>query len=420
MSDKKKPVYKVNVKVTEVLDDINFDMPKTIFGKMNELTKISKGLHKKDKFEREFIQGQIRTLREQCKNMIFKKWRLTVSSKQYFKYLEFDHFPKGSDIKHAKDSLISAIRTKRSENKVNKHERKEILGFVYNTVGGVFIKPNSVTALATQSNPQDRIQRAKKPHEKMKANYIGVELELVASCDRRILEAEFIKAGLAGFVNIRGDGSIRCEESGQHAHEVTVLCRQDDVKSIITSVCKVLNGKTVKAFVNNSCGLHVHIDSRNRDPEMLFHNMVSVLPMLKGMVPKCRVEGSHANNYCAMNITKDIKSKDCASSNGRRYQAVNPESFSKYKTIELRLHSGSTNATKIINWVTILATVADMTTRLDKDIKSAREFGAMFPTISSKLLSYIEKRTDTFKTEDPAKVDTRGDHFWLNEYELAI
>jgi len=410
----------MNIKIAESLEDIDFNVIKELFKSLGVLTGISKSLSKSNEEERKYIQGKIKELREKSKRMIFKKWRVTATNKKYFKYMEYDHFPTREDIKHVRKTLVDAIKNKRAELKKKTFERKEILGFGYSTYGGVFEKAGSIAALSTQADPVARIQRTKKPHEKMKSNYIGVELEFISSCDTKSLEGLFIKAGLAGFVQVKRDGSIRVEEPGQHQHEVTILCRQDSVKDILSSVCAVLNGPKVVALVNNSCGLHVHVDARNKDAAMMYSNFVSCLPMLSNMIPKCRITGDHARQYCAMNVTKDIMSKENTSSNGRRYQAVNPEAYGRYKTIELRLHSGSTNATKIINWVSILSIIGDCDKVLTKDIKNAEEFGVAFPMAPTKLLNYIVKRTETFNKESPAKADTRGDHFWLNEYELAI
>lgn len=410
----------MNIKITESLDDIDFNVPKELFKSLGALTVISKGLSKSNEEERKYIQGKIKELREKSKQMIFKKWRVTATSKRYFKYMEYDHFPTREDIKHVRKTLIDSIKFKRAELKKKVYERKEILGFIYSTAGGVFEKAGSIKALTTQTDPVARIQRTKKPHDKMKANYIGVELEFISTCDGKTLETLFIKAGLAGFVQVKRDGSIKVEEMGQHQHEVTILCRQDSVKEILSSVCSVLNSAKVAALVNNSCGLHVHVDARNKDAAVMYSNFVSCLPMLANMIPKCRTTGPHANQYCAMNVTKDFMSKENTSSNGRRYQAVNPDAYGRYKTIELRLHSGSTNAVKIINWVSILSIIGDCDRVLSKDIKTAEEFGVEFPMAQTKLLNYIVKRTETFNKESPMKADTRGDHFWLNEYELAI
>lgn len=410
----------MNIKITESLEDIDFNFPKELFKSLKVLTALSKNLNKDDIEERKYLQVKIKDLRGQSKLMIFKKWRVTATSKKYFKYMEYDHFPTKEDIKHVRSTLVTSIKNKRADLKKIIEERKEILGFSYKTRGGVFTKANSIKELVTQADPVARIKQAKKPHEKMKSNYIGVELEFISTSDTKTLETLFIKAGLAGFVQVKRDGSIRVEEPGQHQHEVTLLCRQDAAKDIINSVCKVLNSDKVSAFVNNSCGLHVHVDARNKDAAVMFNNYVSCLPMLVGMIPKCRTMGEHARSYCALNVTKDIKSKDYSSSNGRRYQAVNPESYDRYKTIELRLHSGSTNATKIINWVAILSIIGDYQTKLESTINNAAEFNSTFNVASAKLINYIEKRTDIFAKESAAKADTRGDHFWLNEFELAI
>ena len=407
----------MKISITESIEDLDFTLPKVLYNKLQQLKAISKGLNKEHKEEITFLKTKAQQIKRDYRSCLFKKWRLTASSKKYKKYFEYDHYPTAKDIKHLKDSFKQSIKTFRSNLKKESKEQKNLLGFEYATYGGVFLAPKSILNIQAASKPEERIRKSKKPHDKIKANYVGLELELFAELGREELNKEFIKAGLAGTVYIKDDGSIRTEISSQKAHEVTALFREEYTAETVKKICAVLNSLRVKGSVNNSCGLHVHLDARNRNPEVMYYNFVSSLPMLKNMVPNCRVTNSQ---YCAINNSKVMASSPHPTGGSTRYQAVNPESYSKYKTVEIRLHSGSINATKIINWIKILTTIANHPTKLENDITSAYEFSAMFPEVNSKLIEYINKRTALFNGVEKDLVDTRADHFWLNEYEVAI
>lgn len=410
----------MKITIKESTEGLNLEMIRENCAEINRLSNLAKKLHKKDVEERTLIQKKLKELRENYKWMLFKKWVLTISNKGFHLFWEYDSLPKVTEIKTKKADFRKRLVEKRAALKKPVEEVRTMLGFKYKMTGGVFLKTGTIITLPDTVDQTARIRQSKSPHAQMKANYIGVELELISLLPREELEKEFIKAKLAGVVNIKSDGSIKTEQdrgTPQYTNEVTLLCRQDMVKDVLGRVCAVLNSSKIGAFVNNSCGLHVHLDARNRKPEVMYHNLFKALPMLSGMVPKCRtVSGGVENTYCKIN--KDPKFN--AGSGVDRYQALNPTAFTKYKTIEVRLHSGSTNAAKIINWVNILTNIVDIETMVSDTAKNATDYGRIFNVTNSKLLDYIEKRTAIFTKEDSHKADTRGDHFWLNEFEIAI
>lgn len=156
-------------------------------------------------------------------------------------------------------------------------------------------------------------------------------------------------------MDIKGDGSIGDYESSEFGLEIAFTCSINNLEKI-DRVCAVLN--KLGARVNKSCGLHVHVDMRNRDAKTQGQRLVNVLPILRRLVPESR----RTNTYCL-----DNKGKLKYSS---RYYAINWNSFQKYKTVEVRLHSSTTNATKIKNWVTLLNASVECTALDSKKFKS--------------------------------------------------
>jgi hypothetical protein len=267
--------------------------------------------------------------------------------------------------------------------------------------GATFQKPGSVLALMKGPQYSERIHRAKRPYDK--SNFVGVELELISKANRETLNRLFIEAKLAGTVYVKGDSSIRVETPGDHAHEVTLIAKEEHINEVILKVCEVLNKPEVSAYVNNTCGLHVHLDMRNRSPEICYNNFYRAKNVLGGMVPPDRVDTDWSKRYCNLECPETFKR---ALEEGQRYKAINAMSYHSHSTIEIRLHSGSTNARKINHWVNVLMAIVRKTDKVEVIVPiddMQRVFG-----ISDATLDFIKMRTKKFEDRS---WDTRKDHF---------
>jgi hypothetical protein len=166
---------------------------------------------------------------------------------------------------------------------------------------------------------------------------VGVEMECFGEVARKALvEALPLWAG------VTGDGSISPSE-GQ-AHEVRVLLVRRELEPRLFRLCKRLEALGLR--VNRSCGLHVHLDQRGQTEAQVEKRakvMDAWLCALQELVPASRRD----NSYCRFGTSwKD------------RYHAVNLCAFSAHKTLEVRLHSGTTDYTKILAWVRLLELLA--------------------------------------------------------------
>jgi hypothetical protein len=190
-------------------------------------------------------------------------------------------------------------------------------------------------------------------------------------------------------VNIGEDGSINVDDSSEDVGlEARILTTIDDLSNL-EAFCKVLS--EVGASVNASCGLHVHLDMRDYDrrPATVVSRLEAALPLLRAMVPKSRV----TNEYCS----NDVGSKANGSGRGDRYSAINDaDAFSKFKTIEVRLHSGTVNYTKISNWIRILYSIARTEGRLTEH---SIEAYASKLNWSASLVAYIVARITKFNPD---------------------
>ncbi len=422
---------KFKLKIEEV-NAFPEDQEKVIrnFKHIKELHSLSKKV--KDKVLHDIFQREIQDVRQNLLDKYARKFFKVIVSLGPHKMEEFfPQYPVIEDIVDLKNQMLANLSKNREQRKEMKHCKREFNGMRYEMVGEeentgllswserqkpkqeitimpnlkgngrVFKKPGTVLKLVDSPEYASRITRAKKPYDK--SNYVGVELELICKANREVLNELFIRNKLAGLVYVKGDSSIARENSDEQTHEVTIIGKQQNINDVINRVCKVLNSKEVGAYVNNSCGLHVHLDMRNRDPKMCYMNLYKALPVLAGMVPANRTKD---NKYCRLNTHGNFDDKSMGNYD-RRYQAINPVAYESHKTLEIRLHSGSLNATKINNWINILLAV--ISKEGVTEYPAALTAHDMINTfgISDELVNYINKRTDKFKKD----VSTKQDHY---------
>jgi predicted RNA-binding Zn-ribbon protein involved in translation (DUF1610 family) len=109
----------------------------------------------------------------------------------------------------------------------------------------------------------------------------------------------------------------------------------------------------IGAAVNSSCGFHVHIDASNfsrLELARLLLVWMRIEPVIFFLVSPSRRWNSYTKflrmtsyyNWASM-ILGEISDDD-------RYYALNLAAFRKYRTVEFRVHQGTTNYEKVKNW----------------------------------------------------------------------
>lgn len=159
---------------------------------------------------------------------------------------------------------------------------------------------------------------------------IGIELECCRPNGREV--------ALPLWSRESGDGSIRSFPNTQPV-EYKILLKRSELELRLHRFCGLISDHRV----NTSCGLHVHLDCRGRieaDVRVIAKRMTAWLIALKEFVPESR---RNNNDYAALSFSET-----------NRYRAVNFTAFRKYKTLEIRLHSGTVDYTKIIAWVRLV------------------------------------------------------------------
>tara|TARA_R110000803_G_scaffold79152_2_gene144646 strand:+ start:807 stop:1739 length:933 start_codon:yes stop_codon:yes gene_type:complete len=147
-----------------------------------------------------------------------------------------------------------------------------------------------------------------------------------------------------------------------HTYEVRLFTSQSKVKSNTTRLYKVLNDAGCK--VNESCGLHVHLDMRYRNPMTGFANLVRCQGLLQTLQPEDRQD----NEYCYENNTTDLIShieEAMEDAGDGKYYSINPLSYTQLGTVEVRLAAGSMEADKVIAWIELLVNIVEHENEFD-------------------------------------------------------
>jgi hypothetical protein len=134
------------------------------------------------------------------------------------------------------------------------------------------------------------------------------------------------------------DGSVKTGGVRGKCLEYNVLAVRRELEIRLYKVCQSLRGHVV----NKSCGMHVHLDCRGKAENEVWALAKKVdawLYALRELVPESRRD----NQYCKFGISRTD-----------RYRAVNFMSFREHGTLEVRLHSGTVDYTKIISWIRLL------------------------------------------------------------------
>lgn len=296
----------------------------------------------------------------------------------------------------------------RMREKVHRHKAFKV-DIKYNVSGGIihmpevkegvyikFLKDQEKRIVFTPKSPKDN------------TNYVGVELEFMCDFNQEKLGFMLFDAGVGKQVTVASDGSLRCcedrqpgncsEHSNKFLHEVCILLKENDYEDTMKKVCKVLAKSN--AVVNKSCGMHVHIDMRTRDADRAYQNLVSAQNILFKMNPKSRTE-----RYAKKITERDL---NIAKRSGERYHGINPIALNKHNTIEIRVHSGTIDYTKITNWIAILLKIANHSERIVKNYVSMNSFCEDF-SINGMLKDYMKERIDKFKPKKEGEAEPEAE-----------
>jgi hypothetical protein len=139
----------------------------------------------------------------------------------------------------------------------------------------------------------------------------------------------------------KGDGSLGSHHDGV---EFNLLLKREYLEPRLYRFCEMLRSHRV----DKTCGLHIHLDMRGKTEayvEKLAKKLDKWLVQLQELLPSSR----RNNNYAQFGFSRSD-----------RYHAVNFTSFSKFRTLEIRVHSGTCDYTKILSWLRLLELLVAM------------------------------------------------------------
>jgi len=209
-------------------------------------------------------------------------------------------------------------------------------------------------------------------------NYIGIEIECIILNHYLDIKNIFKSSELDKFVYLGYDGSIdtqgfslmerecfNCNENNVHqcshcngtriitrkpAYELKVLVKQDDLLKVLTRLKIAFSQLNIK--VNESCGLHVHLDMRNRNMPLCAKKLLNAQSVMIKSVPKSRRQ----NRFCLPVKTSGLVDISKIS----KYHAIHTEEcMREYQTIEVRLHEGTLDCNEIYNWISFLINIIE-------------------------------------------------------------
>lgn len=174
---------------------------------------------------------------------------------------------------------------------------------------------------------------------------------------------------------------------------VSPVLKGEDGENAMKQACDAL--ATIGARVNRSCGLHVHFGASEMTDEH-YTNIFKNYQLIEDAIDEIMPQSRKANNsqWCRSLKTYDLSKcstkRDLSNTIYTRYTKVNVEAYRRHQTIEFRQHSGTTNYTKIINWVKFLKDLIKFSAKnvLTEEIHHVEDLHF----VSDEVMAYLKAR----------------------------
>ena len=247
----------------------------------------------------------------------------------------------------------------------------------------------------------------------------GVEIEFVGASMSHVAE-RLNTAGITAEVEsynhttrthwkVTSDVSVS-HSSGYTGELVSPILQGLEGFAELKRVCEVLNS-IPNLTVNRSCGLHVHLDARNmtvNECSKVFTRYANYEESIDLAMPRSRRGNAQwcnsVKSRSSQVLNKETKSAlgNALGYNGKYYK-VNLTNIAQRGSIEFRQHSGTTEYTKISNWVKFLM---DFVTK-SIELANINEGGFSFRGRKSVPFDIARKVTATLQGE----MKWKGNHY---------
>lgn len=166
------------------------------------------------------------------------------------------------------------------------------------------------------------------------------------------------------------DGSLGC-----HGEYVSPILQGEQGLRILNVFCNALNA--VKAKVDDSCGLHVHIDRAHFDGKGHIDRFIQLYTKLESSIDNIMTKKRRGNNnnYCRTMTNYDRDS---------RYHKVN---ITNRHTIEVRHHYGTVDFKTIEYWIRILGVLVE-----ESRLQVAKPVNSLIEIVSPKVKMFVKNK----------------------------
>lgn len=168
---------------------------------------------------------------------------------------------------------------------------------------------------------------------------VGFELEYVVPHNTRY--------DLTDYGIVKGDGSVGPQNTqrGRSAEFASAIASGDRLLDVISDVSRRL--RRAKAFINPSCGFHVHLDM-SRSTAQQRETIISYWQAFESVIFSFVPYNRHTSQYCQPISAQNPNWRN------NRYSALNVVAYSRHHSFEVRMHSGTCDREKITNWIMFL------------------------------------------------------------------
>lgn len=293
-------------------------------------------------------------------NIYIKKYKYETNLERVYAYEDhcLDTWKK-----FINDVEQDAIRQARKEIKIISHNLHRLGLIVTHRIGTkkrgfVYAAEGSVLKAYIQKNVQN-LYAGKSPTTHKK--YIGIELEFCAPINEEQFAIKLFQKGIHKYAQLKTDGSLRPKEK-ETGFELAILLEETSYKKNLKIITDVL--QEIKAVSKDRrCGLHVHIDMRRRDKDLVYNNLVACQYALLSIVNPER----YNNEFCRV-VEDRIFPTEFTGERQERYKTINAAAYYKYRTLEVRMHEGSVDYNEISKWVDLLVQIANYSKRMKDNV----------------------------------------------------
>lgn len=207
-----------------------------------------------------------------------------------------------------------------------------------------------------KQNRYERLARRKYPRQLDVKNYIGVELEFISSLEENLVRDILVELQLHNIANLGYDHSIRNEGHTDKTYECRFMFEETKLEEMLIKMQTFVEAVGMRH--NDSCGLHVHFDMRNRDKTKCYDKLMAKWPLLKRLTMPNRTE----NPYCRFpdNPTYQYEYEDEGYDSPEeffyedRYTVVNRTNI---HTIEIRSHEMTSDMKELGDWIVFILSI---------------------------------------------------------------